>query len=112
MKSVAEKIICEHYGVTRYQILGRGRTGQVAWARQVGYWIFRDCFQMSGPTIASWFGRSQPRTVYAGIQNVQDVMDTDRVAKADLLALKAQIMGAVAKPIADSQTPQPNNLYE
>lgn len=95
MKQTVEKLVCKHFRVTRNQLHSHIRTARIAWARQVAYWVFRDWFSMSGPGIAEYFERSQPKTIYHGIQKVEDQMDAYPAVHEQLSSLRAKILETI-----------------
>jgi chromosomal replication initiation ATPase DnaA len=87
--------VAAHYGLDPAQLRGRGRTAEVALARQVAMALCRALTPCSTSTIGRAFARDHGTVVWA-VQSVRDRCDTDRRFAATYSALRRRCQAALA----------------
>ncbi len=78
-KFTLERIIeftCEHFGVARKLMLGKGRSKEVALARQVGMYIAKNHTKFSLKAIGLEFNRDHSTVVHA-VKSITEKIETD-----------------------------------
>jgi chromosomal replication initiator protein len=55
--------ICEHFGITRAELLSAGRSARIAWPRQLAMYLARELTSESLPAIGREFGNRDHTTV-------------------------------------------------
>lgn len=76
-------VVARRYGVTTAELRGHRRTKQVAWARQVAYWLLREQFEMSCSQVARLFERDHTSVLHAW-SKLDRLRATDTTAAHDL----------------------------
>jgi chromosomal replication initiator protein len=78
---------CEHFGLTREQLVSRSRAERVAWARQTAMYLSRELTDLSLPQIAREFGGRDHTTVLHACRRVTTALSSTPAAFRDVEAL-------------------------
>ncbi|MDO4563455.1 MAG: chromosomal replication initiator protein DnaA [Clostridia bacterium] len=81
------------YKVNPQDILSQKKTGDVAFARQIVFYICREITDLSLKKIGSSLGGRDHSTVLYGIKKIQEQIDTDIVLKSNIKTLISDIKG-------------------
>ncbi|HEV3001146.1 MAG TPA: chromosomal replication initiator protein DnaA [Solirubrobacteraceae bacterium] len=72
--------VCEHFGLTREELLSTSRATRVAWPRQLAMFLAREHTQASLPSIGAAFGGRNHTTVLHAVKRTEQRMAADRDA--------------------------------
>jgi chromosomal replication initiator protein len=77
-----QELTCATFGVTREELVSAGRTGRVAWARQVAMYLARRHTGASLPAIGERFGGRNHTTVMYACRKAGEKLAADPAAQA------------------------------
>lgn len=72
-----QKAVCQHYGISRTQLLSDRRTAAIVWPRQVAIYLAKILTLKSYPAIARWFAGRDHSTIIHACDRVRSRMATD-----------------------------------
>ena len=78
---------CEHFGLTREQLISRSRAERLAWPRQTAMYLSRELTELSLPQIAREFGGRDHTTVLHACRRVTDALSSTPDAFRDVETL-------------------------
>lgn len=81
------------YNLTIEEVLGRGRSREVAMARQVAMYLTRELTTMSLPQIGLSFGGRDHTTVLHGVEKIAALFEKDETVRRQVLAIKTGLCG-------------------
>ncbi|QHI68997.1 chromosomal replication initiator protein DnaA [Tichowtungia aerotolerans] len=82
-----QKTVAEHFDLRVGDLLGRKRTQNIAWPRQVAMYLSRDMTNLSFPSIGDSFGRNHATVVHA-CKTVEKEQTTDLKLRQTLSLLR------------------------
>lgn len=88
-----QKAVAGFYDIRTGDIIGKRRTGNIAFARQVAMYLTRSMLKMPYIAIGEAFGGRDHGTVMHACKVVQDRMDIDSKVRADILQLEREMKG-------------------
>ena len=88
-----QKIIAERYSVSVSDILGKRRTQNIAFARQVAMYLTRKLTPCSFPEIGAFFGGRDHSTVIHAVKVIEERAQKDQAFKKDLELLNRKVTG-------------------
>jgi chromosomal replication initiator protein len=82
-RSIAEiqAAACEHFGLSREELLSSARTSRIAWPRQVAMYLARELTGESLPAIGRQFGGRDHTTVMHACRRTSQRIDADATAR-------------------------------
>lgn len=89
-----QKIVAEKYNVSLNDLVGKRRTNNIAFARQVAMYLCRQLTTCSYPEIGAFFGGRDHSTVIHAKRVINDRAGADDNLKSDLAHLTKRICGA------------------
>jgi len=81
------------YSLSIEEVLGRGRSREVAMARQVAMYLTRELTPMSLPQIGQSFGGRDHTTVLHGVEKIAALFEKDDTVRRQVLAIKTELCG-------------------
>jgi len=85
------QLVAAHFNLSVDELLGRGRTKEVAFARQVAMYLLREENQLSLPGIGDQLGGRDHSTVRYGVEKVSADMETDETTRRHVIALREKV---------------------
>ncbi len=85
------QLVAAHFNLSVDELLGRGRTKEVAFARQVAMYLLREENGLSLPGIGDQLGGRDHSTVRYGVEKVSADMETDETTRRHVIALREKI---------------------
>lgn len=83
--------VCEHYGIEEKELLGRGRSRQVAFPRQVSMYLMRKDADVSLEEIGQALNRDHT-TVLHGYRKIEEEMETNSVLRGDVMTIRERLL--------------------
>jgi chromosomal replication initiator protein len=93
---IIQKTVAEHFDLRHTDILGKKRSKDIAWPRQIAMHLSRTMTNLSFPVIAESFARNHATVLYAHEQVNQKMVD-DRSLQQTLSILKDKVNKNCAK---------------
>ncbi|MCS7220286.1 MAG: chromosomal replication initiator protein DnaA [Anaerolineae bacterium] len=84
------KLVARHLGVDEDELLGRGRSKEVAMARQILMYLLRHVCDLSLPQIGELLGRDHTTVIY-GIEKVERLIETDDHVRRSIMRLREEL---------------------
>lgn len=84
------KLVARHLGVDEGELLGRGRSKEVAMARQILMYLLRHVCDLSLPQIGELLGRDHTTVIY-GIEKVERLIETDDHVRRSIMRLREEL---------------------
>ena len=72
-----QQMVCEHYGLTREELLSSSRTARIAWPRQLAMYLSREHTEASLPAIGAAFGGRNHTTVMHAVRRAEQRMTAE-----------------------------------
>lgn len=85
------QLVAAHFNLSVDELLGRGRTKEVAFARQIAMYLLREENQLSLPGIGDQLGGRDHSTVRYGVEKVSADMETDETTRRHVIALREKV---------------------
>jgi len=85
------ELVADHFNLTVADLLGRGRTKEVAFARQVAMYLLRQENGLSLPHIGDQLGGRDHSTVRYGVEKVTNDLETDETTRRHVIALREKV---------------------
>ena len=85
------QLVAAHFNLSVAELLGRGRTKEVAFARQVAMYLLREENQLSLPGIGDQLGGRDHSTIRYGVEKVAADMETDETTRRHVIALREKV---------------------
>ena len=83
--------VCEHFSLTREELLSGGRTARIAWPRQLAMYLSREHTEASLPAIGAAFGGRNHTTVMHAVKRTEQRMTADGDAYDAIQAVTARL---------------------
>jgi chromosomal replication initiator protein len=83
--------VADFYSITPEVLLGRERSKEVAWARQVAMYLIREETSASLPAVGDALGGRDHTTVMYGCDKVADAIERDDTARRQLIAIRERL---------------------
>ena len=112
--SIAEikTALCARYNLTKDQLVSKCRSRELAWPRQLGYWLAKEMTIASYPMIARHFGKLDHVTVMFGVRKIDRLLPDNpalQIAVSELMAHVRVLIGerppAIALPMEADPKP-------
>jgi chromosomal replication initiator protein len=100
---LVQDLTCEHFGLTREELLSASRTQRVTWPRQVAMFLAREHTDESLPGIGRRFGGRDHTTVLHACRRTAERLAVDEDAHEAVRVLTARLTGA-APAVDDDRT--------
>ena len=109
VRSVSEiqAAACEHFGLSREELLSSARTPRIAWPRQVAMYLARELTGESLPSIGRHFGGRDHTTVLHAWRRTTARITDDEVSRAAVEKLCSQLGSAHPSPHSPHPSPSP-----
>jgi len=88
-----QRVAGEFFGVTREQLLGRGRSQNIALCRQVAMYLVRDILGLSYPQIGQAFGGRDHTTALYAVDKLSSLYDEDDAMRQQINEVKNRLVG-------------------
>jgi chromosomal replication initiator protein len=85
--------VASSFGVSREQMLGRGRTRQITLPRQIAMYLLRVEAQFSLPQVGEAIGGRDHTTVMYACDKVADLLETDHRLRRQVIDIKENLYG-------------------
>lgn len=85
--------VAHTYGVPIEQMMGRGRSRQVARPRQIAMYLLREETKISLPQIGEALGGRDHTTVMYGCSKIADLLERDDKLRRQVIAIREQLYG-------------------
>ncbi|MBU0512743.1 MAG: chromosomal replication initiator protein DnaA [Chloroflexi bacterium] len=85
--------VAHAYGVPMEQMMGRGRSRQVARPRQIAMYLLREDTKISLPQIGEALGGRDHTTVMYGCSKIADLLERDDKLRRQVIAIREQLYG-------------------
>ncbi len=89
-----QELTCEAFALSREELLSSGRSGRVAWPRQVAMYLAREHTGATLPAIGREFGGRNHTTVMYACRRAGERIATDPAARAAVKALERRLADA------------------
>ncbi len=83
--------VCEHFGIEEKELLGRGRSRQIAFPRQVSMYLMRKDADVSLEEIGQALNRDHT-TVLHGYRKIEEEMETNSVLRGDVMTIRERLL--------------------
>ena len=87
---------CEHFGLSRDELLSTARTARVAWPRQVSMYLAREMTNHSLPAIGRQFGGRDHTTVLHACRRTEQRIATDSASRTAVDSVRLQLQSAIS----------------
>jgi len=84
--------VCDHYKITRMDIISMRRTKKVMQPRQIAMYLIRHLSMRSLREIARAFGGKDHTTIHHAVQKIKGLVESDACLAAEIEYLKAKIL--------------------
>jgi len=88
-----QRVICEHFGITLNELIGKRRSKEVVIPRQVGMYLARELTDASLPEIGQKFGGRDHATVLHAYTKIKEQLDRDKELATIVNDLRARLEG-------------------
>jgi len=88
--------VSKAFGISNDQLLGRGRTREIALPRQIAMYLLREEGNVSLPQIGELIGGRDHTTVMYACDKVNNLMETDDRLRRQVLQIREQLYSRVA----------------
>ena len=85
------ELVAAHFNLTVAELLGRGRTKEVAFARQIAMYLLREENGLSLPGIGDQLGGRDHSTVRYGVEKIITDLETDETTRRHVIALREKV---------------------
>jgi chromosomal replication initiator protein len=83
------------YGISKERMLGRDRSRQVAFPRQIAMYLLREEANISLPQIGETLGGRDHTTVMYGCDKIADLLERDDKIRREIIEIKERLYGKV-----------------
>lgn len=83
--------VCAYYNITKAEIVGKRKTKQIAFARQIAFYLIFDLLGMPLDTIGKYFGGKDHTTVMYAKNKIIQLEQTDHMVAAQIKDIKNMI---------------------
>ena len=90
-----QQVVCQHYGISRADILSHRRTAKVVFARQIAMYLAKTLTLRSLPEIGRRFGGRDHTTVLHAVRKIEGLSRPAEPLAGEISALKELIDGGV-----------------
>jgi chromosomal replication initiator protein len=90
--------VAAFYSTTTEVLVGRDRSKDVAWARQVAMYLIREETDASLPSIGESLGARDHTTVMYGCEKVADMVERDDSIRRQVIAIRERLYNQVGVP--------------
>lgn len=97
--SVIQKTVCDHFGLTRFELLSARRDRACVRPRQVGMYLAKKLTSQSMPVIGRLFGDKDHTTVLYSIERVEGYMGEDEFFRKEVAALTVRVQEILCQSI-------------
>ena len=87
--------VADAYNLSPDQMMGRGRTQQVALPRQIAMYLMREEGHISLPQIGEALGGRDHTTVMYGCTKIADLLERDDQIRRQVIEIREQLYGQV-----------------
>jgi chromosomal replication initiator protein len=110
VRSVSEiqAAACEHFGLSREELLSSARTPRIAWPRQVAMYLARELTGESLPSIGRHFGGRDHTTVLHAWRRTTARITDDDASRAAVEKLCNQLGSSYPSPSPQAQSKRPD----
>jgi chromosomal replication initiator protein len=84
-------LVARKFGLTAEKLLGRDRTKEVAFPRQIAMYLLREEAKISFPQIGEVLGGRDHSTVMSAYDKIKEQLHSDRRLEQDIVSLKQQL---------------------
>lgn len=94
MELVLIKIVCDHYGLKRWEIDSKSRrrdTQQIVKARQAAAYLLWSYTRLTGQQIADMLGYDKRQNVRDAVDKIIEISSGDMAFKAELEMMESQV---------------------
>ncbi len=88
--SVVE-LVADYFNLTVAELLGRGRTKEVAYARQIAMYLLREENKLSLPSIGDQLGGRDHSTIRYGVEKIASDLEADEMTRRQIIALREKV---------------------
>ena len=88
--------VADAYNLSLDQMMGRGRTRQVALPRQIAMYLMREEGNISLPQIGDALGGRDHTTVMYGCDKIADLLERDDKIRREVIEIREQLYGQTA----------------
>jgi chromosomal replication initiator protein len=89
-----QELTCDAFSISREELLSSGRSGRVAWPRQVAMYLAREHTGATLPAIGREFGGRNHTTVIYACRRAAERVAADPAAQAAVKALERRLTDA------------------
>ena len=86
-----QQAVCEHYGLTREELLSTSRAARIAWPRQLAMYLAREHTQASLPAIGAAFGGRNHTTVMHAVRRAEQRMTAEADVYDDVQSVTTRL---------------------
>jgi chromosomal replication initiator protein len=86
-----QKVVCDYYKISVELVKSKTRKREIVQARQISMFFAKDLTKSSLKTIGMFFGGRDHSTVIHACQTVNDLMETDKQFKNDVVEIGKKI---------------------
>ncbi len=86
--------VCQYYQVTLSDLASSSRKRKITFPRQMAMYLSRTETDASFPEIGEVLGNRDHTTILYGFEKIKAIVDTDRVARRDSIAIKTTLYNA------------------
>lgn len=91
-----QRAICQHFNVSKRDLLSARRTVDICRPRQIGYYLTKKLTGRSLPEIGRRFGGRDHTSALSGIRKIEQLRTCDAVLESDLHAIAASVGGSLS----------------
>jgi len=95
--AVVQKIVCEEFEIQRALLLSHRRHKRLTEARQIAFWLCKQCSPRSLGEIARQFGNRDHTTILHGVRKMENALSESPQAATLLMRLKARVDDEIAR---------------
>jgi len=88
-----QRVVCEHFGITLEELVGKRRSKDVVIPRQVGMYLARELTDASLPEIGQKFGGRDHATVLHACNKIREELDRNKELATVVNDLRARLEG-------------------
>lgn len=88
-----QRVVCEHFGITLEELVGKRRSKEVVIPRQVGMYLARELTEASLPEIGQKFGGRDHATVLHACNKIKEELDRNKELATVVNDLRARLEG-------------------
>ena len=88
-------IVAKRFDLTEEQLIGRKRSKEIAFARQVAMYLIREETSASLPKIGASLGGRDHSTILYGCEKIGELLETNESLRRDVMAIREQLFQGV-----------------